>query len=177
MAEPLATPELYAELDFDRIYEEHFSFVWRSLRYLGIPPASLDDAAQDVFVVVHRRLDEFAGRSSVRTWLFGIAHMVALALLRRERKKGGHQPLSLELPSPIEGPDARFETAEAVRWLDAFLATLDDDKRAVFVLAELEQMTAPEISEALGVKLNTVYSRLRHARQALEQALAQRGGA
>jgi RNA polymerase sigma-70 factor (ECF subfamily) len=175
MAELLARPERDLELDFDQVYEEHFAFVWRSLRYLGIPPAQLDDAAQDVFVVVHRRLEGFAGRSSLKTWLFGIAHMVAIALLRRERRKRNHQPLPTELPSPLQGPDGRLESAEAARWLDAFLDTLDDNKRAAFILAELEQMTAPEISEALGVKLNTVYSRLRAARQALEHALILRG--
>lgn len=175
MAELLARPQADHELDFDRVYEEHFAFVWRSLRYLGVPPALLDDASQDVFLVVHRRLDDFAGRSSIRTWLFGIAHMVALSVLRRERRKGALQELSTELPSPLQGPDVRFETAEAARWLEAFLGSLDDEKRAVFVLAELEQMTAPEISEALGVKLNTVYSRLRAARQALDLALCTRG--
>src|SRR5262245_17748857 len=134
MAELLATPERDHELDFDQVYEEHFAFVWRSLRYLGIPPSMLDDAAQDVFVVVHRRLDEFAGRSSMKTWLFGIAHMVALALRRRERRTASHQPLPAELPSPARGPDRQLESAEAARWLDAFLETLGDDKRAVFVL-------------------------------------------
>src|SRR5882724_509457 len=57
---------------FSAIYDAYFDFVWRSLRRLGVPEATLDDAAQDVFVVVHRRLPEFEARSTVKTWLFGI---------------------------------------------------------------------------------------------------------
>ena len=63
---------------FERVYEEHFDFVWRSLRRLGVPRSALDDAVQEVFLVVHRRLAEFEGRSSLKTWLFGIAVHIAL---------------------------------------------------------------------------------------------------
>ena len=171
MAGSAAAEEQDHKLDFDQIYADYFPFVWRSLRYLGVPPPQLDDAAQDVFLVAYRRLEEFERRSSIKTWLFGIAHFVMLTTRRRDRRKGGHQELPPSLPSRGSTPLEQLEASEAARWLEAFLATLDNDKRAVFMLAEMEQMTAPEISDALGVKLNTVYSRLRAARRALEQAL------
>ncbi len=158
---------------FEALYEEYFNFVWRSLRRLGVGAASLDDAVQDVFVVVHRRLAEFEGRSSIKTWLFGITLRVAQEHRRRlRRKEGSLEPLDDGFVDAAPGPLEEAEKAEAVRVLDAILATLDDDKRAVFILAELEQMTAPEIAESLGINANTVYSRLRAARQAFETAMS-----
>lgn len=162
------TPE---PTSFEAIYDAHFDYVWRSLRRLGVPESQADDAAQDVFVVVHRRLGDFEGRSSVKTWLFGIALRVARSHRRRIARKGQLDPLPLDLVSDERGPDEQVEKRRAADFLDAFLGGLDEDKRAVFILAELEQMTAPEIEEALGVKLNTVYSRLRAGRQAFEAAV------
>lgn len=159
---------------FEVIYEQHFDFVWRSLRRLGVPEASVDDAAQDVFVVVYRRLADFEGRSTVRTWLFGIALRVARSHRRRLARKGHAEPLPAELESEEGDPEDALGRRRAAEFLERFLAGLDEDKRAVFVLAELEQMTAPEIEAALGVKLNTVYSRLRAARRAFEGAVQRR---
>ncbi len=157
---------------FALVYNDYFDFVWRSLRRLGVPEANVDDALQDVFVVVHRRLGEFAGRSSLKTWLFGIAVRVTSDHRRRARRKGGHEPLDEAVVDPAPGPQEQAANAELLGLLDRALDALDDERRAVFVLAELEQMSAPEIAEALGVKLNTVYSRLRLARQDFERALA-----
>src|SRR5689334_11305277 len=157
---------------FDALYEAHFDFVWRSLRRLGVPEAQMDDAVQDVFLVVHRRLGGFEGRSSLKTWLFGIALKVA-SLHRRTAQRRRTEPLPDE---PIDASglpaDALTEAADAARLVRELLDALDEDRRAVFVLAELEQMTAPEISSALGVNLNTVYSRLRLARRDFDAALA-----
>lgn len=162
--------------DFDRIYEDHVDFVWRNLRCLGVREHDLDDAVQDVFVVVHRRLPEFEARSAVRTWLFGIVLRVAGGHRRRERRKGGLSPLDFDLEDAAAGPLEEAERAEALRTLTAVLSALDGEKRAVLLLAELEQQTAPEIAAALGIKLNTVYSRLRAARQAFDVALRARQG-
>jgi RNA polymerase sigma-70 factor (ECF subfamily) len=157
---------------FDALYEAHFDFVWRSLRRLGIPDAQMDDAVQDVFLVVHRRLDGFEGRSTVKTWLFGIALKVA-SLYRRTAQRRPTEPLDDEPVDPsASSTDALTEAADAARVVRELLETLDADRRAVFVLAELEQMTAPEISSALGMNLNTVYSRLRLARRDFDAALA-----
>lgn len=174
VAPPAAEPSVVtAVLDLPAIYDQHADFVWRSLRRLGVPERSVDDAVQDVFIVVHRRLGEFEGRSTLKSWLFGIARRVA----HDHRRRIGRKERDEELPEVVADPSGstpaqEAERAEAVRALHAILAGLDDDKREVFILAELEQMTAPEIASALGVNLNTIYSRLRAARAAFEQAVA-----
>jgi len=168
---PTAAPvehakELKPQENFDDVYRTQFPFVWRSLRRLGVPESSVDDACQDTFLVVHRRLAGFEGRSTLRSWLFSIALRVASDYRRKQRRKGGLAQLPDVLADQHSpGPLEQSERAQAARTLDAVLETLDDAKRAVFVLAELEQMTAPEISDALGVNVNTVYSRLRGARR------------
>jgi RNA polymerase sigma-70 factor (ECF subfamily) len=158
-----------SELRFEDVYEAHFEFVWRSVRRLGVPASGVDDAVQDVFVVVHRRLADFEGRSSVKTWLFGIALRVA----RSHRRKAARASALDPLPDDVQGraehrPDHLNEAQQAWALVEAFLEELDEDKRAVFVLSELEEHTAPEIAEALGIRTNTVYSRLRAARKQFE---------
>jgi RNA polymerase sigma-70 factor (ECF subfamily) len=162
---------------FQDVYAEHVDAVWRSLRSLGVPDASVEDAVQDVFLVVHRRLAEFAGRSALRTWLFGIVLHVARNHRRRERRKGGCAPLEVDVADAGPGPHEEAVTSEAFELLARLLEELDEAKREVFVLGELSQMTAPEIAEALGIPVNTVYSRQRAARLELAAAVArhQRG--
>ncbi len=160
-------------LDFDQIYRDHFAFVWRTLRRLGVRPAGLDDAAQEVFLVVHRRLEDFDGRVALRSWLFGIAHRIALAQ-RRSARRTDAEPLPVELRGGARTPHDQAIASEAVQFLDSFLETLGDAQRSVFILVEFEQMSVPEIASALGVKLNTVYSRLRLAREAFRRAVARR---
>lgn len=161
-----------AVLEFTGVYDEHFAFVWRSMRRLGVPDRLLDDAAQDVFIVVHRRLAEFEGRSSLKSWLFAIARRVA----HDHRRRIGRKERTEELPETLVDPRSvtpahDAERAQAVRTLHEILGSMDDDKREVFVLAELEQMTVPEIADAIGANVNTVYSRLRVARTAFDQAV------
>lgn len=175
VAAPRISPRAVPVLDFETLYEEHFAFVWRSVRRLGVPPEGLDDAVQDVFLAAYRRLGDFEGRSSAKTWLFGISLRVARTHRRTLGRKGGGEALSEILedtrsPNPHEAAVKR----QALRVLDELLEELDEEKRAVFVLAELEELTAPEIAEALELKLNTVYSRLRAARQAFEAAVERR---
>lgn len=160
-----ATPSSSVE----ELYELHAPLVWRTVRALGVDPARVDDAVQDVFLVVHRRLAEFDGRSAITTWLYGIARRVAAGYRRKE----GRVPVEPEraaAESPLETAQRR-QAAQLV--LDA-LAELDDDRREVFALIELEQLTAPAVAEILGVPVNTVYSRLRVARQRFEAAIARR---
>jgi RNA polymerase sigma-70 factor (ECF subfamily) len=168
--------QLREVLSFDAVYEECFDFVWRSLRSLGVHDASLDDAVQDVFVVVHRRLGDFEARSTIRTWVFGIAVRVSRDYRRRERRKGGLEPLDFETAAGLPGPDEEAATAEALRQVALILDALDDVKREVFVLAEIEELTAPEIAEALGVNVNTVYARIRAARSEFKAAYEARHG-
>lgn len=174
-SEPLRPPAHTPSVE--AIYDEHFDFVWRSLRRLGVPDGRLDDAAQDVFVVVHRRLAEFAHRSSVKTWLFGIVLRVARDHRRSQKRKD--KPIQSDInPDPDGLPDLsgadpahRAETADAIRLLQQLVNQLGEEKREIFLLSELEQMTAPEISEALGIAVTTVHSRLRAARSEFESAL------
>ncbi len=154
-----------ARPDFGAVYAEGFPFVYRVLRALGVPPHRLEDAAQDVFTVVHRKLPEFAGRSSLRTWLFGITQRVANDYRRGERRKGSRlTPLEAEPSSELASPHADLEARQAARFVDAFVKTLSEEKRVIFALAFLEEMPAPEIAQALSVPLNTVYSRMRAVR-------------
>jgi RNA polymerase sigma-70 factor (ECF subfamily) len=162
---------------FDAVYDACVDFVWRSVKRLGVEDASLDDVVQEVFFVVHRKLPEFTGRSSTKTWIFSILlHVVRHHRRTWRRKDAPRSPETTERLDELADPRARgpleaAETADSVRLLDRLLQSLDDDKRDVFVLAHLEQMTAPEIAEILGENLNTVYSRLRAAREEFEEAL------
>ncbi|SFE34397.1 RNA polymerase sigma factor, sigma-70 family [Nannocystis exedens] len=165
-------PELRADTpaSFEALFREHFGFVYRNLRRLGVPPAAVEDAVQEVFLVVLRRPD--APITSVRGWLYGIARRIAW----RQRRSVGRQnrlaqAFADEAPRALDGAVAVAER-EAAELLERFLGQLDEDKRAVFLLAELEQMTAPEIARALEVKENTVYSRLRAARQEFDRTFA-----
>lgn len=159
----------------DSLYDSHFSFVWRNLRRLGVPEAGLEDAAQDVFLVVHRRWDSFdAGWSSIETWLFGILLRVAQNCRRSLRRGAWAVPSSDAAdiaPSPADGPAELLARREAIAVLDRLLDALDDDKRAVVVLVDIEQLSARQAAEALGVNLNTVYWRLRTAHGQLRKAL------
>jgi RNA polymerase sigma-70 factor (ECF subfamily) len=149
---------------FEETYDKYFEFVWLSLRRLGVGSDLLDDATQDVFVVVYRKLGEFAFRSQLKTWLFAIAVRVARAYRRRERPRAlsSHPE---ELVSPHASPLESAAEAEALRLMTQILASLCEDRRVVFIMAELDQVPLPEVAEALGLKLNTAYSRLRLARE------------
>ena len=165
----------YAALDFDTLYADYFRFVWRSLRRLGVLESLLDDAAQDVFIAVHRRLRDYEPRCSPKAWLFAIARRVASDYRRSARRKGGHAPLPATVEAGTrDGPAASAARNRAARIVLEFLEQLDLEQREVFILSELEQMTAPEIAEALSVNPNTVYSRVRSARRALHDFVVAR---
>jgi RNA polymerase sigma-70 factor, ECF subfamily len=165
-----------AELAFEGIYEQHVDFVWRSARRLGVDELAADDVVQQVFLVVHRRLGEFEGRSSLKTWLFSILLHVAREHRRGLRRKSphwAHEPVDPDLIADgTANPHEALARMEAWRTIDELLETLEGDKRVVFVMAELEEMTAQEISEATGLAPKVVYSRLRAARTDFERAAA-----
>ena len=170
-----AAPETAIGLDLDEVYREHFAFVWRSVKRLGVRDASLDDVVQEVFMIVHRRLGEFEGRSSIRTWLFGIALRVARDHKRSAARKDSDGSVDPDtIHAPVPSPAESMEKAEAVRLLYAILDEMEDERREVFVMAELEQMTMPDIAGMLGLNVNTAYARLRAARQTFESALGRR---
>jgi RNA polymerase sigma-70 factor (ECF subfamily) len=161
-------PELVA------LYRAHFQFVWRSARRLGVPEAALDDVVQDVFLVVARRLAEFRREASAKTWLFAIA----LRVVREHRRSTFRHLRRVEAYADAQPPESSDPIArsDATRTLLQLLDQLDDDRRSVYVLAELEGLTAQEIADGLRLNINTVYSRLRAARTQLERALGEKEG-
>lgn len=164
-------PSCLESAEFSGVYREYFTFVWRSLRALGLRGAELDDAAQDVFVVVHRRLGAFEGRASLRTWIYAIVRHVASNHRRSlQRKTGLLDPLDECHATLDPGPDQQAENADTQRFLAAFVDSLDDDRRAIFGLVLVEQLAVPEAAHILGIPLNTAYSRVRAVKQAFREA-------
>lgn len=162
-------------LDFEDVYERHFDFVWRSLRLLGVRPEVVEDVTQDTFSVVSRQLASFEGRSSLRTWLFAILQRVAANHRRTARRKlTPLVPLAEELAAQGPTAHARAEAAQAIDMIQRFCDTLDMERRAVFVLALLEELPAPEVAQVLEIPINTVYSRVRSLRDGLRRALEER---
>jgi RNA polymerase sigma-70 factor, ECF subfamily len=158
---------------FEQVYESCFAFVFRNARRLGVAESSIDDVVQEVFMVVHRRLRDYDGRASVRAWIYGILSHVVRDYRRRVRRRDVpliahdvHLEDSSGLASPWPQPSRVAEQNEALRYVLRLLDRLDDSKREVLVLSELEQMTVPEIAETIGANPNTVYSRLKAAKKA-----------
>lgn len=156
----------------DDLYRDQLEFVWRTCRYLGVKPADAEDVAHEVFIVVQRRFADYDPEQSARAWLAGITRRVVMhhhrSTFRAERKK----LVELLPPDSRPAPDAAVSRHEAATLLQAFLDGLEPSKREVFVLSELEGLSAPEIARALECNLNTVYSRIRVVRQAFEKRVA-----
>lgn len=161
-------------MDFRELYDAQFPFVWKTLRRFGLSPPDAADAAQEVFLVVHRRLDDFEGRARITTWLFRICYRVA----RDRRRKAHVRHEVVDTPAAEARPDSNnhraddaLERQQDLQLLDLALGALDLEQRAVFTLFELEEMTGDEIAETLAIPLGTVYSRLRLARASFRKAL------
>lgn len=161
MTEPATSPE------FAAIFTEYAPFVLRVLRHLGVPAADLQDQAQEVFVAVFRGLPAFAGRSSLRTWIYGIGVHVASNYRRRAYVR--HERSVSEPPEQSREADQPEALERNQNWpaLRRLLDTLDAEKREVFVLYELEELPMREVAEACGCPLQTAYSRLHAARRVL----------
>lgn len=141
------------------------NYVWRTLERLGIPERHLEDVLHDVLIVVHKQLEVYDPTRPLRPWLFGIAFRVSAAF---KRKASHARELLDEGLEPIErGPNAEQQAIDrnAMQIVKAVLQKLDHDQRAVFILHEIDEQPAPVIAEALGIPLNTAYSRLRLARK------------
>ncbi len=164
------------KLSFEGVYESHVEFVFRNAQRLGVADGALDDIVQQVFLVVHRRLVEVAGDAPIKAWLFGILAHVVRDYRRSLRRKSPHSALPPIDPATLAEPAGRgpfdaLARSEAFEVVVGLLSELSDEKREIFVLSELEQLTAQEISDLIGVNASTVYSRLRAARQDFERAV------
>ena len=158
----LVAPVLEERDRAEALYREHFAFVWRNARRLGCSDDWVDDAVHEVFLVATRRLDEFEGRSGLRTWLFAITFRV-VGRMRRDRARRQAHIARYAVEQPVAIADAARET-EAAQYLRRLLLELNEAQRIVLILAQLEGFTSPEIAETLGLPVGTVDSRLRAAR-------------
>ncbi len=164
MTVALKEPGRGTELNFAAIFHEYAPFVLRAMRHLGVAAADVQDQSQEVFVAIHQGIERFAGRSSLRTWIYGICLRVASNYRRRayiRRERAFSEPPE---PAAVHDPFASDANWAALRQL---LDTLDDEKREVFVLYELEELTMREVADVCGCPLQTAYSRLRAARRVL----------
>ncbi len=165
------------KMDFRAVYDEHFAFVWRSLRRLGVPENDAADAVQEVFMVVHRRLDDFEGHAKLTTWLFAICMRVA----QRRRNPTWSRRHVLSEDGPLAETADRADDASAIlerrqrlALLESILDELPMEQRAVFTLFELDGMSGEEIASLLDIPVGTVHSRLRIARERFRQSLDRR---
>lgn len=160
---------------FEQLYARHFDFVWAMVRHYGVHPDYVADAVQDVFVVVHSKLHTLNHPDSTRSWLHGIVRRVASG--HRRKRHDNRMVFDVPLEQLVDSdsvltPAEQAEHNERMRRLAAILQSIEPSKRRVFVMCELEEFSCPEIAELLNLPLNTVYSRLRRAREAFERALA-----
>jgi RNA polymerase sigma-70 factor (ECF subfamily) len=150
---------------------EHFDFVWRLLRRLGVPESDADDAAQQVFIVGARRLADIPVGNE-RTFLYGSALRVAATMRRTStRRERFIHRVPTEPEEQVPTPHDELERRQALAVLDRLLSVMADDLREVFVLCEIEELTAPAVASIVGVPIGTVSSRLRRARQSFSEAL------
>jgi len=156
---------------FADVYAEHGAFVWRSLRRLGVREADIEDVCQEAFVVAHRKLGDFR-EGSMRAWLFAIALRVASDYRKRAHiRTEVALDLAMEPWAAAEQP-RQIDRARAKAWLEAILASLEEDKRVVFIAYELEEMPMKDVAAAAGCPLQTAYSRLHAARAHVTSAIA-----
>jgi RNA polymerase sigma-70 factor (ECF subfamily) len=157
----------------EQVCETYFAFVWRNAQRLGVMAEAVDDVVQDVLLVVHRRFPEFQWRSSIETWLFGILLRVVSKHRRAVKRRNDQEPLDERLAYALAQGDAvrELENRDAARLLNRLLDALPDERRAMVVAVEIEQLTIPEAAEALGIPASTAQMRLRTGRRELAQAV------
>ena len=177
--QPLVSPPLLLapataaapELTTRQIFETHASVVLRLVRRLGVRPNDVEDVAQEVFVIVHRRRADLQTGVQVRSWLFGISRRVVANYRRQVQRRQEMPSQQLDaVPVACDQVDQLESSRDRAR-LEIALTRLDDDKREVFVLFELEGMDMRDVAAMVGCPLNTAYSRLYAARESVRQIL------
>jgi RNA polymerase sigma-70 factor (ECF subfamily) len=158
--------------DVRELFDAHGAYVCRTLRCLGVGERELGDVCQEVFLVVHRRLPEFEGRASIRTWLYAICLRRALAHRRKAaRLREEAVPEPPDRISDEPAPDDEMARAQKLALALEVLARIDEERRAVFVLYEVEQLPMSEVAEIVGCPMQTAYSRLYAARKEIASLL------
>ena len=160
---------------FADLYAQHFDFVWRSLRHLGVLPPGLDDAVQEVWLTVHRRLESFEARSAASTWLFGIALNVARNHRRGRHRAGVVEPLPDDVVSDRPDPERVLVGQDAWQQVQRFLETLSELQRAIFICALIEALSPAETALAVGLDVQIVYRRVRALRRGFQRWLQRTG--
>lgn len=153
-----------AALSSAEVFREHGAFVFRLLRRLGIPDSDLDDLVQDVFVIVHRAIDRYEERSHLRAWLYRITVREA-SRWRRARPPQANVDIEELVASSTAGPEEQAQATEARADFERLLSVLDEDRRTVFVLYEVEELAMEDVAKAVDCPVPTAYSRLRSARK------------
>jgi RNA polymerase sigma-70 factor (ECF subfamily) len=157
--------------DIGAIFDEHFDFVWNTLRRLGVHSGDIEDLAHEVFLKVYARLDDYDSSRPLRPWLAGFVCRVAADYRRLARHRIEVYGSPIEAQAPVVAADERLQAADDRSLLNAALAVLDFDRRAVLVLHDVDDVPVPSIAAELGIPLNTAYSRLRLAREELATAV------
>jgi RNA polymerase sigma-70 factor, ECF subfamily len=160
---------LTPKLDFDHVFSDTSPFVWRVLGRLGVARADIADVGQEVFLIIYRKLDEYDGRP-LRAWCYGICVRVAADYRKRAHRRREKLMAVLPEPSTSAPQDRELRLRRARARLEQVLSDIDQDKREVFVLYELEELPMSEVATIVGCPLQTAYSRLHAARQAVRVA-------
>ncbi len=147
------------------VFDEHFDYLWRALRRFGVREADLEDLVHDVFLKIHLHSDDYDPARPLRPWLFGFAYRVAADYRRLARHR---VEVSHARPDVVDHQPAADERMEAheerTLVVKEALESVEVDRRAVLILHDLDEMSVPDIADALGIPLNTAYSRLRLGR-------------
>lgn len=160
-------------MSFEALYDAYVDEVWRAIRRLGVPASGVEDVVQETFVTAWQSLSRFEGRSELKTWIIGIAFNRARHAIRSHVRHGNAVELDEQLPSQSQRPDERVERRKQSELLLEMLAALPEEQREVFVMMDLEGLSAPAVADLVHAPLNTVYSRLRLARASINDAVAQ----
>lgn len=161
-----------SEVVFRTLFEAEFPYVCRTLERFGIARRDVPDVAHDVFLVVHAHLAEYDPQRPLRPWLFAFAFRFAAKYRARHANSGVAEELSHEIPDEAPGPDEQLASAQARALVIEALRFIEENRRAVFILHELDEQPIPDVAMALGIPLNTAYSRLRLARDEFRSAVA-----
>jgi len=159
---------------FQAVYVRYFDFVWASARRLGVDSSAIDDVVQEILIAIHGNLHTLQRPEALKSWVYSVTRRTVSNHHRAVRARGGKtttvvdDQLESHQPTPYEVTQKNSE----LLLLANLLAELDEPKRELFVLVEIEEMTVPEVADALDIPVNTAYSRLRAARLAFEAAIA-----